>query len=135
MSDRLRLDSDSTEKLDSLSNNLGLRRNAICRIAISMSLIDDEYKIDYYDDASGTEFNKSTIMGNDEFVFLAMIALKENEEIEYEDSFNTIVRHHIIRGIHILDALYKKLNSPTEFFENIIQYRPKNEQHMIDDVY
>jgi DNA sulfur modification protein DndE len=135
MSERLRLDADSTEKLESLSNNLKLRRNVICRIAISMSLMDDNYKMNSSDDTSGIEFNKSTIMGNDEFIFLAMIALKKGQEIEYEDSFNTVVRYHIIRGLQIMDALYKKLNSPTDFFENIIQHHPKEEELVIDNIH
>lgn len=120
MADKLKLSSEATEILSKLSSRLDLKRHTICRIAMSISLSLTQDKPDTDPDYSGQEFNKSTIMGSDEYAFLAMIANNANEVIDISESFNTIVRDHIINGLKIMNKKYETINSPIDFMKELI---------------
>lgn len=115
MADKMKLSDKATKDLELLNSKLNLRRNIICRIALSVSL-DTPDGFEVTDDNNlGQEFNKSTILSTDEFAFLAMIADQSGKPIEISDAFNTVVRYHIIRGLSIMTEKYSKINSPSEF--------------------
>lgn len=123
MSDKLKLSADATVKLDNLSARLNLRKNIVCRIAIGCSLNMDE-SIELCDaDSNGQEFNKSTIIGSDEFSIVAMIANQCNHAVDMGDYFNVTIRTHIIRGLNYMDDLYSRTNSPIEFMKILCGFR------------
>ena len=77
MSNKLNLSEEATTEISLLSSRLNLKKHTLCRLAIAISLIDDR-ETNYAKDTSGQEFNRSTIMGSDESIFLAMIAEKRH---------------------------------------------------------
>lgn len=117
MADKLKLSGESTEKLNYLSSNLRLRRNTICRIALGLSLSLENPPDITSADQNGAEFNRSTIMGTDDSIFLAMSSQQAGEEIDSENFFNITVKSHITRGVKLLFETYEKINSPFEFFQ------------------
>ena len=121
MADKLNLSNTATEQISFLNARLDLKRHTLCRLALSISLIDDR-EIEFEDDQNGQEFNRSTIMGQDETVFLSMIAQKEQRSIDRDSAFNNEVRLHIVRGLNIMYTEYIKINSPTEFFKKLISW-------------
>ena len=76
MSNKLNLSEEATTEISLLSSRLNLKKHTLCRLAIAISLIDDR-ETNYAKDTSGQKFNRSTIMGSDESIFLAMIAEKK----------------------------------------------------------
>lgn len=131
MSDKLKLSTEATNKLENLSSRLNLRKNIVCRIAIgcSLSMKDPIEKCD--EDSLGQEFNKTTIIGADEFAIVAMMANKLNRLIDMDDYFNVEIRAHIIRGLNYMDELYSHINSPVEFMERLCGL---NGEDMIDRI-
>ena len=121
MSSKLKLTRESTEQLDQLSSNLSLRRNIVCRLAISASLIDDVSPTIEMDDLSGQEFNKSTILGTDEQIFTVLITQHYGTRIPDEVFFSKYVRAEIINGLSKLSKLYRQTNSPVVFMKKLSQ--------------
>ncbi len=119
MSSKLKLTKESTEQLDQLSSNLSLRRNIVCRLAISASLVDDVPPAVNIDDISGQEFNKSTILGTDEQVFNALITQHYGVRIPDDVFFSKYVRAEIINGLDKLSRLYRQTNSPVDFLKKL----------------
>ncbi len=122
MADKLKLSSETTEILSKLSSRLDLRRNTICRIALAISISSSITKPPTDADYSGLEFNKTTIMGTEEFAFNAMAAYNLGEQIDPNESFNTVIRDHIVNGLKVMGELYDKVNSPSDFVEILCNY-------------
>ena len=115
MADKLKLSAETTDILSKLSSRLDLRRNTICRIALAISISSSNGKLPIDTDYSGLEFNKTTIMGTEEYAFNAMAAHILGEQIDSNESFNTVIRDHIVNGLKIMGELYDKINSPIDF--------------------
>ena len=122
MADKLKLSAESTDILSKLSSRLDLRRNTICRIALAISISSSNGRPPTDGDYSGLEFNKTTIMGTEEYAFNAMAAYSLGEQIDPNESFNTIIRDHIVNGLKVMGELYDKVNSPTDFVEMLCNY-------------
>ena len=103
-----------------MANNLDLRRNVVCRIAIGMSLRDCTPPDLDDSDYGGVEFNKPTIIGTDEQILMALLTHHFNMKIDAEDFFSTYVRAEIIRGLSMMVSEYRKINSPIEYMEKLI---------------
>ena len=128
MSSKLKLSQLATQQVESLSKNLGLRRNIICRMAIGISLGFTEPPNDEFD-VSGQEYNQSTIMGSDESMIKIMITNQYGRRLEPDKFFSTYVRLEIIRGLDIMTKMYSKINSPSEFMR---AYCLQTNEMMID---
>ena len=61
-------------------------------------------------------------MGTEEYAFNAMAAYSLGEQIDPNESFNTIIRDHIVNGLKVMGELYDKVNSPTDFVEMLCNY-------------
>lgn len=115
MSSKMKLPSESTQELDALSSSLRLRRNIICRMALGISLSDEEPPEIEELDSNGQEFNKPTILGTDEQVVYALVTQHFGQRIDPDEFFSTYVRAEIIRGLDILSSEYRRINSPVSF--------------------
>ena len=120
MASKMKLSVKATSDLDEMANNLDLRRNVVCRIAIGVSLrertppdLDDS-------DYGGVEFNKPTIVGTDEQILVALLTHHFNKKIDAEDFFSSYVRAEIIRGLSMMVSEYRKINSPIEYMEKLV---------------
>lgn len=104
----------------SLSNKLELRRNIICRIAVTYSLtINDSIKNFKLQDSKGLEFNRVTLTGEQDKIFKALLIQHENKYIDEEEYFSEYFRKHLERGIKYLFEDYQKVNSPVGFLKMI----------------
>jgi len=119
---RLWLSSDSSKQLQFLSQRLNLRRNIICRLAIGRSLRDPEsVKSTSPKDNDGFEFNRYTLTGDFDNVYKAMIVQHEGRRMYNKVYFSTFLRNHIERGIYMLYKEYQRINSPVDFFAELIK--------------
>ena len=120
MADKLKLSSKSSDQLNYISTRLNLKRNVVCRIALSVSLssgspVSDEIKTD----SDGYEFNKTTILGPDEIYFKAISCYVQDKASD-NNFFNIIVRNHIESGLEMMYANYQKVNSPIGYLSSLI---------------
>ena len=120
MASKMKLSVKATSDLDEMANNLDLRRNVVCRIAIGVSLCDRTPPDLDDSDYGGLEFNKPTIVGTDEQVLMALLTQHFNKKIDAEDFFSTYIRAEIIRGLSIMVSDYHKINSPVEYMEKLV---------------
>jgi len=121
MADKLKLSEKTSTKLDHLSARLELRRNIVCRLAIGRSFsMDKPVDIEVSNDSNGYEFNRTTIMGYDEFIFRAIATNIQGCALNEEIFFNKIIRNHIEQGIEKLFDDYERINSPVEFMKKLI---------------
>ena len=120
MADKLKLSSKSSDQLNFISTRLNLKRNVVCRIALSVSLssglpVSDEIKTD----SDGYEFNKTTIFGPDEIYFKAISCYVQKKASD-NNFFNIIVRNHIEKGLEKMFTDYQKVNSPVGYILSMI---------------
>ena len=121
MADKLKLSTHSSDQLNFLSNRLNLKRNLICRIALSVSLAKGVAMSTIIEtDSDGYEFNKPTILGPDETYFKALACYIQNEPSN-NDFFNIIVRNHIENGLDIMFSDYQRINSPIGFLSSYLE--------------
>jgi|GEM_PF-419954 len=127
MSKKIIISEDTSEKLDSLSRKLGLRRNILCRLAIGKSLEDSDSVKDLEpEDSEGYEFNRYTLTGEKDDLFKALIIQHEGSGLEEGGYFTNYVRNHVERGIKELHGIFLKSSSKKDFFSKIINLRTNN---------
>ena len=120
MADKLKLSQKSSEQLSFLSSRMNLKRNLICRLALSKSLSTRNPVPDtLLTDTEGYEFNKSTILGSDEILFKSLSAFIQNKSADGE-YFNIIIRNHIEIGLEIINSEYQEINSPVTYLAMLI---------------
>ena len=132
MSTRLKLSAGTSRQLEYLSKRLGLRRNILCRIAIGRSMVDKESVREYEQkDNLGYELNKTTVTGDHDHVFRALITQHEGKRINDFEYFSHYIRNHIERGVSYLSDEFNTVNSPVEFLISLIYY-DKREKAYVD---
>ena len=120
MADKLKLSSESSDKLNFLSTRLNIKRNLVCRLAISISVSKKEaVEESIKTNTDGYEFNKSTIFGPDEIYFRAIVCFVQNKAAD-SDFFNIVIRNHIENGLNIMYDDYQTVNSPVGYLSSII---------------
>jgi len=119
MSSKMKISQKTSEQLDYLADSLKIRRNIICRMAMAISLDQEEPPSIAFEDSSGQEFNKPTILGTDETLFAALVTQHYRKKIPDDEMFSTYMRAEITSGIGILYSLYRRVNSPVQFFETL----------------
>ncbi len=123
MSSKMKLSEKTSQELDFLSSSLDLRRNIICRMALGISLNDPEAPAIIAEDSLGQEFNRPTILGVDDSLFSIMVSQHYGKKISEEDMFSKYIKAEISNGVHILYRHYKRVNSPSQFFEELCLLR------------
>ena len=122
MKNKLKISKKSSERLTYLSNRLDLKRNIICRLAIGRSLkIKDSVKDIKPVDSIGFEFNRYTLTGDFDVIFISLIKQHEKMNIKDFEAFSHYLRNHIERGIGNLYSEYQKINSPIDFFSYLVE--------------
>ena len=119
MADKLKISSESSGFLNILSSRLVLKRNVVCRIAISISLSKREPVPEIItNNTEGYEFNKTTILGPDEVLFKTAVAFVQGKPCD-KDYFNILVRNHLERGLEMMYAGFMEVNSPTQYLAGL----------------
>jgi len=127
MSNKLKLSKESSDQVDYLSTKLGLRRNIQCRLAIGRSLaVKNSVRNIYPKDNLGREYNRSTITGEHDKLFQALINQHEKKRLNDFEFFSKFLRNHIERGINLLVQEFDKINSPIEFIIGLINEKERD---------
>ena len=124
----MKLSKISSDMLNGLTINLDLKRNIVCRIALCKSL-NKKQKVENHiiSDSEGYEFNRSTIMSNDDLMFRSLVAFVQQERVG-PDFFNVIVKNHIEQGLSIMEEEYQRINSPVNYLIQLIDTNNTTQQ-------
>ena len=118
---RIHLSEDSRHKLSILKGRTGLLPNVLCRLGLSLSLVDPSIPRPENYPTDGSEFNRYTLMGEWDPLIVAL--LKERcaaDGLPLDDeSLIEQFRAHLNRGVELLYARVRRLNDlarllPTE---------------------
>lgn len=134
MADKLKISKAAAERLNFLSTRLNLKRNVICRIAISISLAEETpVTTSLETDTEGYEFNKSTLYGPDELIFRSIGSYVQGEPAG-PDFFNIVIRNHLERGLELMEARYEAVNSPVGYLSHfVIDFTEEPEMKRLKD--
>lgn len=119
---KLKLSRSVSEKLQFLSQRLGLRRNIVCRLAIGKSLaIDSSVALLEPEDDQGMEFNRYTLTGEFDDIYKALVIQHEGTRLNDRTYISVFLRNHIEKGVAALYNEYQTVNSPIEFIVRLAQ--------------
>lgn len=108
---RLRLSDELTYRLRNLKGRTGLTPNLLCRIGFCLSL--DEARIpdpDRYDE-DGPEFNRSTLLGEWDDLFEALLRNRLIDDgLDVDENFLPQLRAHMNRGADMACGRIKDLS-------------------------
>lgn len=122
MSTKLKLSKESSNKLDYLSNRVGLRRNLLCRIAMGKAIAEGKlFEKIIASDSAGYEFNRYTLTGDRDELYKALVVQHENKIISEEEYLPKYLKYYIEEGLHILHSDFQRINSPSEFLLSLFQ--------------
>lgn len=127
---RLKTKSDVETILNELTASLGFStKAAVIRFAIGYSLEKEgdprfeenestKYNIKIQD---GGEYNRYTIMGDDEIIYKAIFETHLGRKIDEEEFFPELLNAHLERGIHLLHSDYRIMKDKNKFLEKIMR--------------
>jgi DNA sulfur modification protein DndE len=96
---RIRISEAATKRLQILKGRTGLTPNLLCRLALAYSLNDPQVPPQVKDGA-GQEFNKYTLFGEWEVLYLALVKERCHADgIDPESELSTQLHAHLERGI------------------------------------
>ncbi|KEO84704.1 DndE family protein [Tumebacillus flagellatus] len=129
MNFRLRTSRKTAELLKDLQTQTNMTPNILARFAVCLSL---KYKPKEGDeknkkllltpvkDTSGLEFNRSTLTGQFDYVFKALITQHSGHEISDEEYFPGLFNSHLERGIHLLKNEYQYAGNSEKLITNLL---------------
>ena len=118
---RIHLSEDSRHKLSILKGRTGLLPNVLCRLGLSLSLVDPSIPRPENYPTDGSEFNRYTLMGEWDPLIVALLKERcKTEGLPLDDeSLIEQFRAHLNRGVELLYARVRGLSDlvdllPTE---------------------
>ena len=109
---RIRVSADSRHKLSILKGRTGLLPNVLCRLGLSLSLMEPGIPKQEDYDTDGSEFNRYTLMGEWDPLIIAL--LKERCETDSLSLNNKGLveqfRAHLNRGVALLYGRVKRFS-------------------------
>ena len=112
---RLRISKSATHRLQMLKGRTGLTPNILCRIALIYSLNQPRIPDPSRYDNDGQEFNRSTLFGEWDPLYIAMVKMRLIEDgLDPENDFTTQLAAHINRGVHSIFPIVKSLTDLRE---------------------
>lgn len=124
---RLKTSKRTKEIFEELGGSTNLKPFALSKIAISMSLNDntsiDEYK---NDDTNGLELQRSTVTGEYDALFKALIEIKLGRHINDDEYYPYYMKLHIDKGAELLYNKYRYSGGNLEKFLKQILIKEDN---------
>lgn len=119
---RLKTSQQTKEIFEELGSKMNLKPFALCKLAISMSLTNDE-PIDNYKitDNNGLELNRQTITAEYDSLFKALLEQHANKSLTDDEYFPIHTKLHIDRGAIMLKNRYNYSSNLEHFITQIIQ--------------
>lgn len=118
---RLKTSKRTKELFDLMGSSSSLKPYTLSRLAISFSLANSE-PIDSYtnDDVNGMELQRSTVTGEYDVIYKALIELNLNRSITDDEFYPTYTKLHIDRGMELLYNRYQYSGTSLSKFLNMI---------------
>lgn len=116
---RLKTSKKTKEIFEEVGKSSNLKPFALSKIAVALSLKEkaniDEYK---NDDANGLELQRSTVTGEYDAIFKALIEVNLNRNITDDEYYPHYMKLHMDRGAELLLNQYKYSGGNLEKFLN-----------------
>ncbi|MBI6874900.1 DndE family protein [Clostridium aciditolerans] len=114
---RLKTSKKTKEIFEEISKSSNLKPFALSKIAISLSL-KDKTSIDNYknDDTNGLELQRSTVTGEFDTIFKALIEVNLKRNISEDEYYPHYMKLHMDRGAELLLNQYKYSGGNLEKF-------------------
>lgn len=117
---RLKTSSQTKDIFEELGSRMNLKPFALCKLAISMSLTNEELIENYKsDDNNGLELNRQTITAQYDGLFKALLEQHANKSLTDDEYFPTHAKLHIDRGAVMLKNRYNYSSNLEHFITQI----------------
>lgn len=119
MNFRLKTSKYTAEKLKQLQSATGLAPNILARIAVGLALTHPEPATGHVPDFNGLDFNRSTLTGEADDIFKALITQHYGQEISEEEYFPNLFNSYLERGIRMLVNEYQHAGNYEKLIINL----------------
>lgn len=117
---RLKTSSQTKDIFEELGSRMNLKPFALCKLAISMSLTNEEPIENYKSgDNNGLELNRQTITAQYDGLFKALLEQHANKSLTDDEYFPTHAKLHIDRGAVMLKNRYNYSSNIEHFITQI----------------
>lgn len=118
---KLKTSKETMKIFDELAASIHLQPFALCKIALALSLRNDNHLEDdnFKTDGEGLELNRQTITGEYDDLFKALIVSHTGKNLSDEEYFPTYLKAHIDRGAKYLYSEFKYSNN--NFYKHMIE--------------
>ncbi|MCK8817160.1 DndE family protein [Natroniella sulfidigena] len=117
---RLKTSAKTKEVLKEIQARSNLRPNILSRIAINLSLVQDDPVKDQEYDNNGLEFPRNVLLGEYDQLYKALISQRLGRHIKEEEYFPNYVKLHLERGTRLLKNEYNYAGNFETFVKNLI---------------
>ncbi|MGQ3380771.1 DndE family protein [Priestia endophytica] len=119
MNFRLKTSKYTAEKLKQLQSATGLQPNVLARLAVCLATAKPELSIGHVSDTNGLDFNRSTLTGEQDYLYKSLIAQHCGREISDEEYFPTLFNSYLERGIRMLANEYQHARNYEKLITNV----------------
>ena len=110
----------AAETLKQLQASTNMTPNILIRYAVALSLRNPEpVEVEKKESSDGLVLNRSTVTGEFDYVFHALIAQHMKKEVSDGDYFPGLFNAHLERGIRLLLSEYRAAGNTEKFFRNL----------------
>ena len=107
---KIKLTTDSSDRLKQLKARTGLTPNILCRIGFCLSLRDNSIpKPEKYPEED-REFNRYTLLGEWDDLYVALLKQWCEENSAYEHELEAYFRSHVNRGVEYVSKSAKSVS-------------------------
>lgn len=124
MNFRLKTSKATMDILLDLKNKTNITPNILARLAIALSLKNQNPLEDIAYDSMGLEFSRAVLTGKYDLLFKALIIRYEGRELTDEEYFPKYIKLHLERGAKMLMNEYKYAGNYERFMISLANYRP-----------
>lgn len=119
---RLKTSTQTKDIFEELGSRMNLKPFALCKLAISMSLTNEEPIENYKStDNNGLELNRQTITAQYDGLFKALLEQHAGKSLTDDEYFPTHAKLHIDRGAVMLKNRYNYSGNLEYFITQIVQ--------------
>ncbi len=119
---RLKTSQQTKEIFEDLGSRMNLKPFALCKLAISMSLTNDEPIENYKEtDNNGLELNRQTITAQYDVLFKSLLEQHAGKHLSDDEYFPTHAKLHIDRGAVMLKNRYNYSSNLEHFITQVVQ--------------